>query len=167
MKINEEGLALIKSFEGLRLKAYKPVPSEKYYTIGWGHYGPDVKAGMIITEEEAEELLRQDLERFENGVLDLLTIPELTSNQFSALVSFSFNVGLGNFKNSTLLKMINKGNKDELEAIHYQFRRWVYAGSKILPGLQKRREAEFILYSTPDPIEEDEDEGPEYHCNLK
>ena len=161
MKINETGLALIKSFEGLRLKAYK-CPAG-VWTVGYGHTGKDVKPGMIITEEQAEELLRQDLERFENGVLDLLTIPELTSNQFSALVSFSFNVGLGNFKNSTLLKMINKGNKDELEAIHSQFKRWVWAGSQILPGLQRRREAEFDLYSTPDP----EDEGPEYHCNLK
>lgn len=165
MKINETGLALIKSFEGLRLRAYKPVPSEKYYTIGYGHYGPDVKKGMVITEEQAEELLRQDLERFENGVLDLLTIQELTSNQFSALVSLAYNIGLGNFKKSTLLKMINKGNKDELKAIHSQFKRWVWAGSQILPGLQRRREAEFDLYSTPDPI--DEDEGPEYHCNLK
>ena len=163
MKINETGLALIKSFEGLRLKAYK-CPAG-VWTVGYGHTGKDVKPGMVITEEQAEELLRQDLERFENGVLDLLTIPELTSNQFSALVSFSFNVGLGNFKKSTLLKMINKGNKDELEAIHSQFKRWVWAGSQILPGLQRRREAEFDLYSTPDPI--DEDEGPEYHCNLK
>lgn len=165
MKINETGLALIKSFEGLRLKAYK-CPAG-VWTVGYGHTGKDVKPGMVITEEQAEELLRQDLERFENGVLDLLTIPELTSNQFSALVSLAYNIGLGNFKKSTLLKMINKGNKDELEAIHHQFRRWVYSGSNILPGLQRRREAEFDLYSTPDPIEDNEDEGPEYHCNLK
>ena len=112
MKINETGLALIKSFEGLRLKAYK-CPAG-VWTVGYGHTGGDVKAGMIITEEEAEELLRQDLERFEEGVENLVEV-ELNENQFCALVSLAYNIGLGNFKRSTLLKLINKGNQNELK----------------------------------------------------
>ena len=158
MKINNDGLELIKLFEGLRLKSY--ICPAGVLTIGYGHTGGDVKAGMIITEEEAEELLRQDLERFEEGVENLVEV-ELNENQFSALVSLAYNIGLGNFKRSTLLKLINKGNQDELEFVHSQFKRWVYAGSKILPGLQRRREAEFDLYSKPLPPQ------PEYHCNFK
>ena len=159
MKINEEGLSLIKSFEGLRLKAYK-CPAG-VWTIGYGST-EGVKPGMTITREEAEALLKKDIERFEIGVEKVIDENiTLTSNQFSALVSFSFNVGLENFKKSTLLKMINKGNKDELEAIHYQFRRWVYANKKVLPGLQRRREAEFKLYSTPESIDDF------YKCDLK
>ena len=150
MKTNEAGLSLIKSFEGLRLKAYK-CPAG-VWTIGYGHTGKDVKPGMIITEEQAEEYLRQDLERFEKGVDDLVEV-DINENQYSALVSLAYNIGLGNFKKSTLLKLINKGNQNELEAVHSQFKRWVYANKKVLPGLVKRREAEFKLYSTPESSE--------------
>ena len=160
MKTNEAGLSLIKSFEGLRLKAYK-CPAG-VWTIGYGHTGKDVKPGMTITREEAEALLKKDIELFEIGVEKVIDENiTLTSNQFSALVSFSFNVGLENFKKSTLLKLINKGNQNELEAIHSQFKRWVWAGSQILPGLVKRREAEFDLYSTPESIDDF------YKCDLK
>ena len=158
MKTNESGLSLIKSFEGLRLKAYK-CPAG-VWTIGYGHTGKDVKPGMIITEEQAEEYLRQDLERFEKGVDDLVEV-DINENQYSALVSLAYNIGLGNFKKSTLLKLINKGNQNELEAVHSQFKRWVWAGSQILPGLQRRREAEFKLYSTPESIDDF------YKCDLK
>ena len=68
MKINQEGIDLIKSFEGLRLEAYKALPTEKEYTIGYGHYGSDVKKGMVISQARAEELLKKDLERFERYV---------------------------------------------------------------------------------------------------
>ena len=158
MKTNEAGLSLIKSFEGLRLKAYK-CPAG-VWTIGYGHTGKDVKPGMIITEEQAEEYLRQDLERFEKGVDDLVEV-DINENQYSALVSLAYNIGLGNFKKSTLLKLINKGNQNELEAVHSQFKRWVWAGSQILPGLQRRREAEFKLYSTQESIDDF------YKCDLK
>ena len=158
MKTNESGLSLIKSFEGLRLKAYK-CPAG-VWTIGYGHTGKDVKPGMIITEEQAEEYLRQDLERFEKGVDDLVEV-DINENQYSALVSLAYNIGLGNFKKSTLLKLINKGNQNELEAVHSQFKRWVWAGSQILPGLQRRREAEFKLYSTQESIDDF------YKCDLK
>lgn len=157
MKINEKGLSLIKSFEGLRLKAYK-CPAG-VWTIGYGST-EGVKPGMTITREEAEQLLRQDIERFEKGVDDLVEV-DINENQYSALVSLAYNIGLGNFKKSTLLKLINKGNQNELEAVHSQFKRWVWAGSQILPGLVKRREAEFKLYSTPESIDDF------YKCDLK
>lgn len=166
MKTNESGLSLIKSFEGLRLKAYK-CPAG-VWTIGYGHTGKDVKPGMIITEEQAEQLLRQDLERFEKGVDDLVEV-DINENQYSALVSLAYNIGLGNFKKSTLLKLINKGNQNELEAVHSQFKRWVWAGSQILPGLQRRREAEFDLYSTPESSESMTEGNIDdfYKCDLK
>ena len=167
MKTNESGITLIKSFEGLRLKAYK-CPAG-VWTIGYGST-EGVKPGMVITEEQAEALLKKDIELFEIGVEKVIDENiTLTSNQFSALVSFSFNVGLENFKKSTLLKMINKGNKDELEAIHSQFKRWVYANKKVLPGLVKRREAEFDLYSTPESSESMTEGNIDdfYKCDLK
>ena len=165
MKINEEGLSLIKSFEGLRLKAYK-CPSG-VWTLGYGHT-EGVKPGMIITEEQAEKYLCQDLERFEKGVEDLVVV-DINENQYSALVSLAFNIGLSNFKKSTLLKLINKGNQNELEAVHSQFKRWVWAGSQILPGLQRRREAEFKLYSTPESSESMTEGNIDdfYKCDLK
>ena len=168
MKTNESGITLIKSFEGLRLKSYK-CPSG-IWTVGYGHTGKDVKPGMTITREEAEALLKKDIERFEIGVEKVIDENiTLTSNQFSALVSFSFNVGLENFKKSTLLKLINSGHKDDLELIHKQFSRWVYANKKVLPGLVKRREAEFDLYSTPESSESMTEGNIDdfYKCNLK
>ena len=120
---------------------------------------------MIITEEQAEALLKKDIELFEIGVEKVIDENiTLTSNQFSALVSFSFNVGLENFK-----KSINSGHKDDLELIHKQFSRWVYANKKVLPGLVKRREAEFKLYSTPESSESMTEGNIDdfYKCDLK
>ena len=168
MKTNESGITLIKSFEGLRLKSYK-CPSG-IWTVGYGHTGKDVNPGMTITREEAEALLKKDIELFEIGVEKVIDENiTLTSNQFSALVSFSFNVGLENFKKSTLLKLINSGHKDDLELIHKQFSRWVYANKKVLPGLVKRREAEFKLYSTPESSESMTEGNIDdfYKCDLK
>ena len=96
MKISDAGINLIKSFEGLRLKAYKPVSTEKYYTIGYGHYGADVKQDMTITQEYADALLRLDLDRFERAVNSYQR--NWTQNQFDALVSFTFNCGVANLK---------------------------------------------------------------------
>ena len=97
-------ISKLKAFEGLRLEAYKPTKAERWWTIGYGHSAGDVRQGMRITEERAEELLRRDLffvERFING------IPKVkTQGQFDALVSFTYNVGVGNLKRSTLLNKI-------------------------------------------------------------
>lgn len=133
----------LKNSEGLRLDAYKPVKKEKYYTIGYGHYGPDVKAGQHITKAQAEALFTKDLAKFESAVRKYVKVP-ITQNQFDALVSFAYNVGIGNFASSTLLKKLNR--KDYLGA-QKEFGRWVYGeGKKKLPGLVKRRAAEAQLF---------------------
>lgn len=145
MKISQDGINLIKHFEGCRLKAY--LDSVSVPTIGYGHT-KGVKEGMIITETKAEELLKQDLEYFENRVLDLVKV-NLTQHQFDALVSFAFNVGEGNLKKSTLLKKLNNTiffRQTEVEAIADEFLKWNKAGGKVLAGLTKRRQAERSLF---------------------
>ena len=157
-----QGIELIKKFEGLRLKAYKPVPEEKYFTIGWGHYGPDVKPDMVITEEEAEVLLRKDLENFVFNVKKAIEgYTTVNCYQEDALVSFAFNVGVANFRRSTLLKKVRKNPNDE--TIADEFNRWVYGSGKKLPGLVRRRQAEATLYFTR--LQSSDTGG--YHCNLK
>lgn len=125
----------LKEFEGLSLVAYKPTKAERWWTIGYGHSAGDVKEEMIITEEEAEELLKRDLffvEKFING------IPKVrTQGQFDALVSFTYNVGVGNLKKSTLLKKIM--HDAPTAEIQREFMKWVYSGGKRLDGLVKRR----------------------------
>lgn len=140
MKISQKGMDLVKSFEGLKLKAYKD--SVGILTVGWGSTGSHVTAGMTITKEQAEQLLKKDLERFEKGVCDLVKVP-LNQNQFDALVSFSFNLGLGNLKSSTLLKKLN--SSDYIGASK-EFERWNRAGGKVLAGLTRRRVAERDLF---------------------
>lgn len=139
-KISDKGIHLIKNFEGCRLTAYR-CPAN-ILTIGYGHTGCDVFAGQKITQEEAERLLRQDLTVHCNNVSQLVKVP-LNQNQFDALVSFEYNVGYGNFKNSTLLKLLNQGKYKEASE---QFGRWKFAGGKVLAGLVKRREAEKALF---------------------
>ncbi len=144
MNINENGLNLIKTSEGLRLNAYPdPATGGDPWTIGYGSTGPDVKKGLTITQEDAETRLKNDIAKFETGVSNLVKVP-LTSNQFSALVCFSFNVGIGNLKASSLLRLLNSGAKNE--DIAAQFLRWDKAGGKSMPGLTTRRKAESDLF---------------------
>ena len=138
-QINADGLALIKQFEGLRLKAYF-CPSG-ILTVGYGSTGKHVKPGMVITADEAEKLLLNDLVRFEQGVA--LQCPVATDNQFAALVSLSFNVGLEALRTSTLRRMHNEGN---YAGAALQFQRWNKGGGRVLAGLTKRRAAEADLY---------------------
>ena len=140
MNISQKGINLIKNFEGCRLTAYK-CPAN-ILTIGYGHTGSDVHTGQKITQEEAEKLLRQDLIIHCNNVSKLVKVP-LNQNQFDALVSFEYNVGYGNFKSSTLLKLLNQGKYKEASE---QFGRWKFAGGKVLAGFVKRREAEKQLF---------------------
>lgn len=139
MKLSEKGLALIKRFEGLRLKAYKAVPSEMYYTIGYGHYGADVSEDMAITEATANRYLLQDTDSAVKAVNSLeLT---LNQNQFDALVSFTFNCGKGNLK-----KLVKERSVDEIgEALLL----YTKSGGKVLKGLVTRRNAEHDLFFTP------------------
>lgn len=151
MKTSQNGINLIKSFEGLSLKAYKAVASEKYYTIGYGHYGTDVNAGQTINEAQAEDLLRQDLAKFEQGVSNYVKVG-LNQNQFDALVSWSYNLGLGNLQKSDMLTYINKG---DFANAAKELILWNKAGGKVLAGLVKRRAAEQALFTqgvpTPAP----------------
>lgn len=145
--MTNKGIELLKEFEGLRLKAYKPVATEKYFTIGYGHYGPDVTEGMEITKEEAEDLLRLDITTFENQVVKQLIPVTLPPEAIDALVCLAYNIGGGNFSRSTLLKTI-KADKNNFPEIEKQWNKWVYSGKTILKGLQKRRKKEFALYKT-------------------
>jgi lysozyme len=138
-RINEAGLELIKSFEGLRLEAYR-CPAG-VLTIGYGSTGPHVKPGMVITEEKAEGLLLEDLRRFEVGV-EAMAGPA-TDNQFAAMVALAFNIGLGAFSTSTVLKRHKLGNRT---GAANAFLMWNKAGGQILKGLIRRREAERKLY---------------------
>ena len=140
MNISQNAIDVIKHFEGCRLTAYK-CPAG-IWTIGYGHTGADVKKGMIITQEQAENLLKQDLVVHTNNVSKLVKVP-LTQNQFDALVSFEYNVGYGNLKNSTLLKLLNQKKYEEAAQ---QFLRWKYAKGVVLAGLVKRRNAEMKLF---------------------
>ena len=142
MMINKLGLELIKSYEGLRLNAYPdPATGGDPWTVGYGSTGPHVRKGLTITLAQAEELLRSDLRRFEDGVA--ACAPVTTANQFAALVSFAFNCGLGNLKSSTLLRLHNEG-KYALAA--EQFGRWNKAAGKVMNGLTRRRASEAALY---------------------
>ncbi len=139
-KINDEGLALLKHFEGCRLEAYQDAGG--VWTIGYGHTGPDVFGGRVITQAEADHLLEEDLTKFEQGVQALVEVV-LNPNQFSALVCLAYNIGLGNFKDSTLLLLVNH---EMFNAAGAQFGRWVYDNDVVLPGLVTRREAERELF---------------------
>ncbi|MGC0151389.1 lysozyme [Chromobacterium vaccinii] len=143
MKINQAGLDLIKDFEGLRLLAYQDLVN--VWTIGYGHTGPDVRPGQRISNTQAEQLLLGDLARFETGVDKMVKVP-LNPNQFSALVSFSYNLGLGNLQQSTLLRLLNK--RDYAGAAG-QFPLWNKAGGHVIDGLTRRRQAEQKLFLTP------------------
>lgn len=140
MEITNEGINLIKEFEGLELKAY--LCPAGVWTIGYGHT-KGVKKGQVITQLEADNLLKEDLSSFEKGVTRLIK-SNINQNQFDALVSFAFNLGLTNLKSSTLLKKVNSNPDDR--TIVDEFIKWIYAGGKQLEGLKKRRQAEAYLY---------------------
>lgn len=146
MKLNDAGLDLIKSFESLRLEAYPdPGTGGEPWTIGYGHTG-GVKEGDTCTEDEANQYLQTDLQKFCDGVCNLLTI-NLNDNQFSALVSFAYNCGLHNLKISELLKEINDSNFNHITV---NFEAWDHAGGRVMGGLLRRRHAEANLFLTAD-----------------
>ena len=138
MKTSENMIAIIKKFEGLRLKAYK-CPAG-VYTIGYGHT-ENVLADSEISELMADQILRKDLKNFEQAINDL-DLP-LLQCEFDALVSFAFNVGIGNFNKSTLKKLLLQ--KKFFYAAK-EFDKWVFAGGKKLPGLQNRRNTERKIF---------------------
>ena len=145
MEVNKAGKDLIKRFEGCKLKAYK-CPAG-LWTIGFGSTfyedGTKVKEGDVITQQRADELFDLIVEDFAKKVKQLVK-QDLTDNNFSAIVSFTFNVGIGNLQKSTLLRKVNANPKDK--TIPAEFRKWVRANDKVLQGLVRRREAEAKLY---------------------
>ena len=141
MKISLEGLSLIKRFEGCRLKAYKC--SAGVLTIGYGHTG-GVTETDTITQDDANKLLQEDVAKFEEYVDDNVIV-ELNQGQFDALVAWTFNLGPGNLRESTLLKVLN--NKDYV-SVPREIKRWNKAGGKTLDGLIRRRNAEALLFQS-------------------
>jgi len=154
MRTSKFGREMITKLEGFMLRPYRdPVG---YWTIGVGHLftKSELSSGKVliggknvvwregITEEQVDDLLSQDLARFEDAVRKV-EVP-LTQNQFDALVSFAFNVGTGAFARSTLLSKLNQGHYDQVPA---QLRRWVFAGGRVLKGLVKRRETEVAMWN--------------------
>lgn len=138
MRTSNEGIEIIKRFEGCRLKAYKPVSTEKYFTIGYGHYGPDVKNGMTITQAQAEAYLRADLEKFEKNVMKYDSIYHWQQASFDAMVSFAYNLG-------SIDKLTANGHRTK-EEISEKILAYNKAGGKILQGLVTRRNAEKSLF---------------------
>lgn len=136
MKTGNAGLDLIMRYEGCRLTAYKPVKTEKYWTIGYGHYGAEVTQGMRITHAQAIRLLQNDIKRFERAVNNLDRT--WTQNEYDALVSFAFNCGEAN-----LYRLVyNRTHKEIADS----FLLYNKAGGKILKGLVKRRQDERALF---------------------
>lgn len=140
MNTSQKGLDLIKRFEGLKLSTY--ICAGGKLTVGYGHTGKDVVGGMRISVEQADELLRKDVERFEKAVSEMVIV-DLSQGQFDALVSFSFNLGSGALKGSTLRKYLNLGQYSKAAG---QFEMWCNAGGRKLAGLVARREAEEKLF---------------------
>ena len=146
MKLNSKGYDLIVKHEGLSLKPY--LCPAKIPTIGYGNtYYPNGKRVTLldeaITKEYALEIFKEIANRFAKAVSKLVVVP-LNQNQFNALVSFAYNVGMANFQKSTLLKKVNK-NKDDI-SIELEFNKWVYAKGVKLNGLVKRRKDESNIY---------------------
>ena len=158
MKVNQATIDLVKRWEGLRLEAYRdPVG---IWTIGYGHstkagYGPVPGPGMTMTQAEAEQLLGEGLDRFARQVAPLLT-REPTANQFGAMVSLAYNIGVGAFSRSTCLKRFNAGDIEGAAEALTWFNK---AGGKVLRGLVNRREEERTLFlsepAQPAPVTPD------------
>jgi len=139
--ISSNGIAVIKHYEGCRLLAYKDPGG--VWTIGWGHTGPDVVPGMVITQNQADQWLQIRLStEFVPGVLAAITEP-VNQHQFDACVSLSYNIGVSAFAGSTLVRLLNAG---EVAGAANEFPRWHLDNGKSLKGLRRRRAAERELF---------------------
>ena len=139
MKISQEGIALIKKFEGCELEAYQD--SVGVWTIGYGHT-KDVKEGDKINQDEAEHLLTEEMPEYEGYIEDLVKV-SLSQCEFDALCSWVYNLGPTNLQESPLLRVLNEGKYNEVPT---QIKRWNKAGGQVLEGLVRRREAEALLF---------------------
>ncbi|MBA3752666.1 MAG: lysozyme [Nitrospira sp.] len=147
MKTNRDGIELIKSFEGCKLKAYK-CPAG-IWTVGYGHTSsagqPKVTSGMTITQAQAEEILVADLATYEAAVAEAIT-RFMNENQFAAMVSLCFNIGAANFRKSSVCRYFNDGLAAKAAN---SFLLWNKASGKAMKGLLRRRAAEMALYNKP------------------
>lgn len=145
MKLSQFGIDFIKAFEGCRLQSYKCLPSERYFTIGYGHYGPDVRLGMKITQKEADELFLRDIKRFEDAV-NKYSLYNWSQNEFDSLVSFAYNIG--SIDQLTDFGMRSKKTISEKMLLYNK------SGGSVIQGLVNRRKAEQELFLKKDYIEE-------------
>lgn len=136
-EINSDGLALLKSFESCRLNAYQDQGG--IWTVGWGHTGPEVVQGMVVTQLQADLMLQKDLERFYH--LDDYLSEQINENQYSALVCLAYNIGLRALKTSQVIKLINLGQDPTDE-----WMQWNHVDGQVNQGLRRRRAAELELY---------------------
>ena len=136
MEYSKAGLELTESFESCRLTAYQDIRG--IWTVGWGHTGPEVVAGLTWTQDQADSQLEADVQRAVSMVNSCVTVA-LTQGQFDALVDFAFNLGCNAEKGSTLLKLVNQG---DFEGAANEFAKWDHAAGKVVAGLLRRRQAE-------------------------
>lgn len=141
MTTSKSGIELIKLFEGFREKAYKVVSTEKYYTIGYGHYGADIKRGQTITAAQGEQLLVNDLKKFETKVNEYSNRYNFNQNEFDALVSFAFNIG-------SIDQLTDNGKRSRAD-IRLHWLEYNKSGGKVIKGLTTRRTKELELFNTP------------------
>ena len=138
MRTSEKGINLIISFEGFCGKATKAVSTEKYYTIGYGHYSKDVNENDTITKSDAIELLKKDIKKFETKVMKYKKVYDFTQNEFDALVSFAYNVG-------NIDQLTARGTRTRKEIADAMLR-YIKSGGTVLNGLRKRRVKERELF---------------------
>lgn len=141
-RASKAGIEFIAGWEGFRSTAYKPVATEKYWTIGFGHYGPDVRPGSSISRAQGLTLLRHDAQEAETTVRRSVKVP-VTQNEFDALVSLTFNIGSTGFQGSTVLRELNLAHR---ETAANAFLMWNKGGGQVLQGLVNRRKAEAELF---------------------
>ena len=143
MQISQEGLALIKKFEGCELEAYK-CPAG-VWTIGYGHT-KDVKEGDKINKDEANYLLQEEMIEYESYINDMVDV-DLNQSQYDSMCAWVYNLGPSNLGSSTMLRVLNEGKYDE---VPQQMKRWNKANGEVLTGLIRRREAEALLFEGKD-----------------
>jgi lysozyme len=143
VQVSANGIVLTKSFEECRLTAYPdPATGAEPWTCGWGATGQDIHKGTVWTQAQADARLETDLARAAQAVNGLVHV-EITQNQFDALADFTFNVGAGNFRSSTLLRLLNQG---DVSGAANEFPKWNKANGKVMQGLVRRRAAERALF---------------------
>lgn len=144
MNVSEDGIRAMQHHEGFSLKAYPdPATGGDPWTIGYGHTGSEVRKGVVWTKQECDEVFAQDLQKFAIGVSRSIGESITTQDQFDAMVSLAYNVGLANFRSSTLLK---KHKASDYAGAEAQFARWNKAAGKVMKGLTTRRAAEAKMY---------------------